>query len=189
MAESTIRNLASPVLNSKRLILRPFVPEDAPDLFSWASDPEVTRFLRFSTHQDLSESERVIKRWILESANPPFFHWAIVCRDSMRAIGSIGVDIASLHDNRGEIGYCLARRFWNRGYATEALAAVLDHALETAGFHRVEACHAVGNEASGRVMRKAGMLFEAGPLRDYYRADQLGYQDAMMYVAFSERFG
>lgn len=188
MAGTTIKSMSSPTLGTKRLVLRPFVIEDAPALFSWASDPQVTRYLRFTTHLDIEESRKVIRRWIEENKNPPFFHWAITLRDSGEVIGSIGVEISSAQDNRGEVGYCLAKRMWNRGYTTEALQSVLDFALDIAGFRRIEACHSVDNEASGRVMRKSGMLLEAGPLHDYYRSDQLGYQDVMMYVAFSGKF-
>ncbi len=188
MPGTTIKHISSPLLTTSRLLLRPFVLEDAPALFSWASDTEVTRFLRFAAHSDIEESRKVITRWIEESRRPPFFHWAIVRRSDDRTIGSIGLEIQSLHDNRGEAGYCIAKHAWNQGYATESLTAVLDFGLERAGFHRIEACHSVANTASGKVMRKAGMLLEAGPLHHYYRADMLGYQDAMMYVAFSEHF-
>lgn len=184
----TIKSMCSPVLSTRRLLLRPFVLEDAPALFSWACDEEVTRFLRFPAHADVEESRQIIRRWMQAAEKPPFFHWAIVLRETDQAIGSIGIEIHSAHDNRGEVGYCIAKRAWNNGYASEALAAVLDFGLERAGFHRIEACHSVRNPASGRVMVKAGMLLEAGPLHHYYRADLLGYQDSMMYVAFSEHF-
>src|SRR5690554_249989 len=184
MGNTGIKRISSPILSSRRLVLRPFTLDDTIALFSWASDAEVTRFLRFPVHHTIQESERVIKKWIDNEKHPPFFHWAIETRDEMEVIGSIGIEITSLHDNRGEIGYCLSKRAWNRGFATEALRTVLEFGLERAGFHRIEAAHAVENVASGKVMQKAGMTCEAGPLRDYYKADLLGYQDVFLYVAF-----
>lgn len=127
----------------------------------------------------------MIRNWIEGEKNPPFYHWAIEVREQMEVIGSIGIEISSLHDNRGEVGYCLTKRAWNQGYGTEALRTVLDFGLDRAGFHRIEASHSVENVASGRVMQKAGMHLEAGPLKDYYRSDRLGYQDVYMYVAFA----
>lgn len=162
--------------------------EDAPALFAWASDPEVTRFLRFPSHEDIGDSRKVIERWMAEATKPPFFHWAITIRTTKAVVGSIGIDVQSPHDNRGEVGYCLAKPVWNQGYATEALKAVLEFGLQRAGFHRIEACHAVLNPASGKVMQKAGMRFEAGPLHHYYRSDALGYQDSLMYAIFSDTF-
>lgn len=186
MIGETIRALSSPLLATKRLLLRPFREEDALSLFNWASDREVTRYLRFTTLTELYEAKRVIAYWLEEAKKPPFFHWAITERISGVVFGSIGIDVLNMHDRRGEVGYCLAKTMWNQGYATEALRAVVSFGFVDAGFHRIEGCHAVDNPASGRVMEKAGMWCEAGPLRHYYRADLLGYQDVMMYVAFSD---
>ncbi len=188
MPDTTIKRIASPIMTTGRLVLRPFVMDDAQALFTWACDLEVTRYLRFPSHEDIGDSRKVIERWISEATKPPFFHWAITIRTTKEVVGSIGIDVQSPHDNRGEVGYCLARHVWNRGYATEALQAVLDFGLQIAGFHRIEACHSVSNPASGKVMRKAGMRFEAGPLHHYYRSDALGYQDTVMYAAFSDIF-
>ncbi|MDD3367226.1 MAG: GNAT family N-acetyltransferase [Sphaerochaetaceae bacterium] len=188
MSLSSIKRLSSPILTSRRLILRPFTLDDAQALFAWAGDIEVTKYLRFTAHRDISESKKVIQRWIEEAKKPPLFHWAIMLREDNRVIGSISIEILSAHDNRGEVGYCIAKSDWNQGYATEALRTVLEFGLERAGFHRIEACHSVENPGSGKVMKKAGMLLEAGPLRNYYRSDLRGYQDVMMYTAFSRTF-
>jgi ribosomal-protein-alanine N-acetyltransferase len=185
MTDSDIKRITSPILSSRRLILRPFTLDDAQALFSWSSDSEVTKFLRFSQHTSIQESRRIIQSWIDSEKHPPFFHWAIELREEVIVIGSIGIEIMSLHDNRGEIGYCLTRSSWNRGYATEALQCVLRFGLDVAGFHRLEACHSINNVASGRVMEKAGMVREAGPLKHYYRSDLEGYQDVYMYVALA----
>jgi len=109
-------------------------------------------------------------------------------RENGLVFGSIGIEVTNRYDGKGEIGYCLSKTMWNQGYATEALRAVLSFGFDVAGFHRIEGCHSVANAASGRVMEKAGMTVEAGPLRHYYRADLLGYQDAMMLVAFSDTY-
>ena len=63
-----------------------------------------------------------------------------------------------------ETGYCLGRRWWGRGIATEALRAVIDFLFAQVNFHRVAAVHDPNNPASGRVMQKAGMTRE-GMLR------------------------
>lgn len=57
-----------------------------------------------------------------------------------------------------EPGYCLGRAFWGRGYATEALDAVVRELFEAAEMPRLLCCHALANPASGRVMRKAGFV-------------------------------
>lgn len=188
MIDTEIKRISSPILTSKRLILRPFLLDDASALYGWSSDAEVTKYLRFQPHTSLHDSQKIIKHWLREHENPPHFHWAVEKREDLQVIGSIGIEITSLHDNRGELGYCLRREDWNNGYMTEALKAVLHFGFEYAGFHRLEACHSTLNPASGKVMEKAGMHLEAGPLRHYYRSNQLGYQDVYMYVAISDNY-
>ena len=59
-----------------------------------------------------------------------------------------------------EVGYSLARRFWNRGIMTEALQALIRYGFEEMHLNRIEAIHETDNPASGAVMRKCGMLHE-----------------------------
>jgi len=181
-----IQAIACPDLHSPRLLMRPFVLDDALALFSWASDPEVTRYLRFHLHEDVSESKRVISHWIEEMRTPPFFHWAIVHNQTGSVFGSIGLEVVNKKDCFGEVGYCIAKRMWNQGYTTEALKAVLEFGFRVAVFFRIQGCYSVCNPASGCVMHKAGMEVEAGPLRAWYRSDMLGFQDAYMAAAFAD---
>jgi [ribosomal protein S5]-alanine N-acetyltransferase len=183
-----IKPITSLILTTKRVELRPFEMDDAMAVFGWACDPEVTRYLRFPNHTSISDSKRVISFWIDQAKKPPFFHWAITLRDSGKVIGSMGLEVINKHDRRGEVGYCLSKYHWNQGYATESLQAVLDFGFNIARFHRIEGCHSVLNPASGKVMQKAGMHIEAGPLHDYYLSDILGFQDAIMLVAFQDTY-
>ncbi|MGH2600843.1 MAG: GNAT family N-acetyltransferase [bacterium] len=80
-------------------------------------------------------------------------------------VGAIGLDLALPH-RRAELGYWVGRPFWNRGYATEAVRAVIAFGFETLGLNRIWARHLTRNPASGRVMVKAGMRFE-GILREH----------------------
>ncbi|PKL14131.1 MAG: N-acetyltransferase [Spirochaetae bacterium HGW-Spirochaetae-8] len=188
MQDGPIKTIGSITLTTKRLELRPFELDDAMAVFGWACDPEVTLYLRFPVHESISDSKRIISAWIDAAKRPPYFHWALTLRETGQVIGSMGIEVSNVHDRRGEVGYCLSKCFWNQGYATEALKTVLHFGFTIANFHRIEGCHSTKNPASGKVMSKAGMRFEAGPLHDYYRSDILGYQDAIMLVAFSDSY-
>ena len=91
----------------------------------------------------------------------------MVQRSDTQLIGAIGMDIAPWHD-RAEVGYWVGVPYWNHGYATEALRALIDFGFGELGLHRIQAHHLARNPASGRVMLKAGLHYE-GTLREYVK--------------------
>ena len=86
-------------LETERLILRPFVTEDAAPMFrNWASDPEVTRYLTWPAHSNLSFTSAVISSWINRYDDSSYYHWTIELMSLGEPIGSISgvrVDEAS----------------------------------------------------------------------------------------------
>ena len=68
-----------------------------------------------------------------------------------------------------EAGYCYGRAFWGKGYATEALCAVRDFWFQQVGGQWMACCHAAENPASGRVMEKAGWVWDHDSL--YHKFD------------------
>lgn len=145
------------VLSTPRLVLRPFVPEDGAEMFRvWASDPQVTRFLRWTPHKDEAESLALARQW---AADRQAHQWAIVRGCDGQLMGSIGVVPAEDDPALWEPGYCLGRDFWGKGYMTEALDAVVRHLFADHGVDRLGCCHAAANPASGRVMEKIGFHY------------------------------
>lgn len=172
-------------LDTKRLLLRRFTEQDAPDMFrNWANDPEVTRYLRWQPHTGVEATADLLAAWAKNYGDPNYYHWAIVLKENSQAIGSVGILEVSCGDESGEIGYCLGRAWWGQGLMTEALSAVEAFAFEQVGFNRLEAFHSVNNPGSGRVMQKCGMQFE-GTARQKYRASA-GAQDCRMYAVLKE---
>lgn len=165
---------------TKRLLLRPFTNEDAEYVFkNWMSDEEVTKYLQLRKEVTCESTKIVVEKWVNSYLSPDFYNWAISLRDTGELIGNIEAFIKSEFDETGGIGYCIGRKFWNHGYATEALSMVLKYLLETVGFNRIEASHSIHNPASGYVMKKSGMIYE-GTLRQAYRTS-LGFQDSCIY--------
>ena len=148
-------------LSTRRLILRPFSLEDAPAMFqNWANDPEVSRYVTWPPHGQLSVTQALLEEWTSQYLNPDFYHWCITKRENGEAIGDISVVKQSQRDCSCEIGYCLSRAYWGNGIVTEAFFAVLDFLFTQVQFHRVEAEHVIENPASGNVMKKCGLQFE-----------------------------
>ena len=143
-------------LVTDRLVLRRFVRDDAVKAYdNWMSDPEVTHFLTWNPHRSPRESLDTIDSWISEYQYGSM-DWCITSRDSGEPIGSITA--VRDHPNEGwcELGYCLGTDHWDRGYMTEALKAVVSYILIDVGYLFVQARHETENEASGRVLEKAG---------------------------------
>ncbi len=177
-----------PYVQTPRLILRPFVPSDAPFMFKWAGDKEVTTYLRFKTHENVAQSMKVITSWIEHDRFPQVCNFAIVKKDNLDVIGSIGLITTSVVDERGEVGYVLRKNEWNKGYMSEALIYTLTFGFEKMGLHRIEATHSVLNPASGRVMKKANMTLECPVLRHHYKSSQLGFLDSALWASCSDTY-
>lgn len=156
-----MKHLGTQIIETPRLILRPFTLEDAPAMYhNWASDPEVTKYLTWPTHESMEVSRQVLSDWITHYPEVNYYQWAIVPKEFGEPIGSIAV--VHLHDRIGkaEVGYCMGKRWWHRGIMAEALESVIRFLLKEVGFNRVEACHDPNNPNSGKVMAKCGMRFE-----------------------------
>ena len=149
-----------PVLETARLMLRPLVLRDAQDVWSWASDPEVARYVLWEPHRSVADTREYIRsmRAMYRRGLPS--SWAVVLRETGRVVGTVGFMWYSESNCSAEVGYSFSRQYWNRGIATEALQAVLSSAFASLPLNRVEAQHDVRNPASGRVMEKCGMRRE-----------------------------
>lgn len=168
-----MRDLGTRPIETPRLLLRKIIRGDAEDLFEgWASDPEVARYVSWRAHKNIEMSRQLIGSWLKGHKRPHNYQWAIQLKETGRVVGDIAVVRKDLPTRTAAMGYCLSRSLWGRGLMTEALQAVLDYLFDQVGFNRIEAEHDTENPASGRVMAKAGMLFEG--VRRQARLDNQG---------------
>ena len=148
-------------VETTRLTLRRAIREDAEPMFrNWASDPEVVKYLSWPAHGSLAISETVIGSWIQEYEQDNYYQWVIVLKELGEPIGSISVVRQNEQAGEAEIGYCIGTRWWHRGIATEALAAVIAYLFAQVGMNRLTARHDPNNPHSGTVMRKCGMQYQ-----------------------------
>ena len=174
-------------LFSERLILRKFTMADAEAMYhNWASDAEVTKYLRWPAHKDQSVTETVLNHWIVEYENPAFYQWAIVPKNLQEPIGNISVVNINDKTNTLHIGYCIGKKWWHMGYTSEALKTILPFLFLEVKANRIETQHDPNNPNSGAVMQKCGFKFE-GILRSADWNNQ-GIVDAAMYSILEEEF-
>lgn len=133
--------------------------DDARRLARWADNPRVAAFLRDRFPQPYTLADA--KRWIrVARAGEPLTHFAIEVDG--QAVGGVGFNVLDDVDRRtAEIGYWIAEPFWGRGIATAVLEGVTAYAFERFDLARIQARVFEGNEASRRVLEKAGYVCEA----------------------------
>lgn len=172
-------------IETERLILRPACAEDAEPMFAnWASDPDVTKFLTWPTHESVDVSRFVVESWATESNREDYYQWMIVLKALNEPIGSISVVDMDERIKKAEIGYCIGKAWWGKGIMSEALSAVMEFLFREVGMNRIEARHDANNPASGRVMKKCGMVYE-GTARQYGWNNQ-GVCDICSYAVLRE---
>jgi RimJ/RimL family protein N-acetyltransferase len=145
-----------PTVRTRRLVLRPPASADAPRVTELANDFEVVRMTGSMPYPyALADAESFVSR--AEAADPAEEAMFAIDLPGEGPIGVIGLDPdGSLGV---EVGYWLGRPYWGRGYATEALAALLGWARDGWGRRFVTARHFADNPASGAVLIKAGFLY------------------------------
>ncbi len=150
----------TPQLETDRLILRKLASGDERDIFEYASNNEVTRYMSWDTHRTIEDSRGFIQFTLGRYERDEAGDWGILWRENGKLIGTVGFAWCDMKNRRAEIGYVLARSYWGQGIMPEAVRRIIRFAFEEMGLNRIECCHFLPNEKSGRVMQKVGMSFE-----------------------------
>ena len=179
-----MKDLGTKTLETERLILRRFKMDDVEELFyhGYITDEVMAKNLSWDPCKTIEEQREIIKSGVDQYQNNDFYKWLIETKDTHELIG--GIDICNLYKrkNYGEVGYCIGSKYWNKGYATEALRKVIEYLLLECDFHLVEARYAGYNPASGRVMQKAGMKKD-GELRERRLDNETGIYTPQIYYS------
>jgi ribosomal-protein-alanine N-acetyltransferase len=182
-----MEHLGTKELETKRLVLRRFSIDDAESMFkNWANDDEVTKFLVWQPHKDINVSRNVLEQWIQNYEKNDFYQWAIELKEINEPIGSISVVKQNDNIKMVHFGYCIGKKWWNKGIVSEALNILIKFFFEEVGVNRVEARHDPNNPNSGKVMLKCGMKYE-GHMRQADKNNQ-GIGDTIYYGIIAEDY-
>jgi [ribosomal protein S5]-alanine N-acetyltransferase len=169
-----------PELETDRLLLRKMRLDDADDMFAYASDPEVTRYVLWDTHRSVEDSTNFLRFATEGYERGDFLGWGLVLKASGAFVGTCGMEVPDAPEHaRAELGYVLSREHWGRGLMPETVRRMIRFCFETMNLNRVEARCIAENTASARVMEKAGMSYE-GTLRSR-ECIKGAYRDMKMY--------
>lgn len=145
------------ILQTERLILRPWEESDAEECYKYAKDPRVGPAAGWPVHTSAENSRQII-RDVLSAPET----YAIVLKETGLPVGSIGFhknDLASKEDE-AELGYWLGVPYWGQGIVPEAARQMLRHAFEDLKLNRVWCGYYDGNEKSKRVQEKLGFIYQ-----------------------------
>jgi len=148
------------LLETPRLCLRRFQPEDAAAFATYRSDPVIARYQSWTAPVSLESAASLVRTFAGgEPEQPGWFQYAVGLRVDRCLVGDVGVN---LHENRmqAEIGFTLASERQGQGYATEAVSAVLQDLFERRGLHRVSAECDARNLSSARLLERVGFRQE-----------------------------
>jgi len=176
-----------PEIKTKRLILRKLTVLDIPQIVEYAGNSKVTEMTLNIPHP-YEENDAIF--WI-NSANQGFknktqYTFGIGIKSSNEFIGGIGLKV-NARFNWAELGYWIAEPFWNKGYATEGVSALLAFGFEALKLNKIHASHLKENPASGKVMIKNGMIKE-GELKDHTKKGDC-YKTLIQYRLTRSEFG
>lgn len=150
----------TPILETTRLILRPFQKEDGAAVFEcWESDPDVARYMFWTSHNDIEKTKEWIAFELGQIEKEDWYRFAIVLKETNELMGTALVYYEE-EVQCWEVGYNLGKAYWGKGYTTEAMKKILEFAAEQLGILEFVGRYAKENPASGNVMKKLGFQYE-----------------------------
>jgi len=161
-------------IRTDRLLIRPFRADDVAGLVARRNDPEVARYQNWVLPFDQEKAEKVVSE-LLEMDGPKNDEWwmAVVTEaGSDKVLGDLALHL-SWEGRTAEVGYTFAREHWGNGYATEALAAMVDYLFLELGVTRVVGMLHPDNPASAMVLERTGLLFEGHTRSSFWLADEV----------------
>jgi ribosomal-protein-alanine N-acetyltransferase len=149
----------TPILETKRILLRPLSAADAETIYkNWTSDPEVAEYMRWNLHRSVEETVEWLAAEEAAVDSETNYTWGFVLKENGELFGSGGIVYDELPE-MFHLGYNIMKKYWSRGFVTEASKAIIDFASRELGLTSLYAAHAKGNPASGRVMEKLGFIY------------------------------
>lgn len=147
------------VIETQRLILRPFKQSDLDDFYEYASVDGVGEMAGWKHHESKDESQSILDLFINEDKT-----FAIVLKENNKVIGSLGVEeygmeeaLSEFYEYQGrEIGYVLSKDYWGKGLMPEAVKAVIDYLFNVQKLDFLTCGYYEFNSQSKKVQEKCG---------------------------------
>lgn len=150
------------IFRGRKINLRRIRPNDLDNMCRLTNDKKVSYYLPMMPFPyGEADGRKYINSAIRNFRNRTGYSFAIASKEDDPLMGVISLSNINRADQNGEIGYWVARKYWNRGILTDALPLILDFSFRQMKLHRVYAIIHERNEASVRLMERAGFVREA----------------------------
>lgn len=147
-----------PSIRTPRLVLRPWLPEDAETWFTLLQEDGILRYFPDPAAPRREKADAYIAYHLAHWEKHGYGHWAVVTQDDDRVVGWTGLEhLPELGET--EVAYLLSKRVWGHGYASEAAGAAIRFGFESAGLESIIGLVHPDNSASIRVLEKCGLRF------------------------------
>lgn len=144
----------TPLILTKRLILRKFNELDLLEIYKIYSDEDINIFLPWFPIKNMKEANELYYNFYLANYEKKEAYLYAICLKDNKAIGYLHLSIEDSHD----LGYALLKEYQGNGYVLEGALALIE-ILKKEGFKYITATHDILNYKSGRVMQKLGMQY------------------------------
>ena len=175
-----------PIIETERLRLREIVPADAEAIFAIRGDYEVTKYNIGQAYTSVERARKLIASMAKAYKNQNELRWGITLKADDVVIGMCGYNYWDCVDNRGSIGFDLARAHWRKGIMREALTGIINFGFRNMALNRIEADASIYNDASVMLLRKLGFQQE-GHQREQYCEDG-NYHDLLLFALLSREW-
>lgn len=173
--------MSRPILETDRLVLRPFTPADETGVQQLAGDARIARGTGAVPHPYPLEAAR---DWIAihpaSYASLKEIVYAITLKGTGELLGAISLLNISRRDSRAELGFWVGAPYWSSGYCTEAARALIQHSHRAHGISKIVGRCFAWNTASARVMEKVGMCREGHLAKQVFRDGR--YEDQLLFA-------
>jgi RimJ/RimL family protein N-acetyltransferase len=144
-------------LSTARLLLRPFLPDDAEELYALNADPQVLQFTGDLPFRDVKAAATFVEQYDVYTRYG-MGRWAVIAKDSNLFLGWCGLKY-SPDEEEYDLGFRFHRKYWNQGFATESSRACLDWGFKVRKLDTIVGRTMLANTGSVRVLEKVGMLW------------------------------
>lgn len=154
--------MRTPRIETQRLILREIREQDMHEIFEcWMKDEAVSRYMLWKARDNIGDCIDFVEYELGQIENGKWFRWIIVLKQTGEVVGTCLIFLNEDDEpSHWDISYCLGKRYWGMGYATEAMEEVLRFARKNLGMTECITTYAKANQGSANVLKKLGFKDE-----------------------------